>query len=367
MIKDLALLVGPTDQPVCLGCLAALPLSGCDSATFQKENIKVKDNEFPSGTCEDSCQNSPVSGRTRAPEKTNQFICPSCGWPLCGPQCKDGPRHAAECKLLTKAKIRPSGVAESDQQLYSVFSILRLLLLKQEPGGDWATLGKLMDHAEDLESESGRKEATTRLTQLLHDQFGLAWVTTDDVRHCFGVLKTNAIRLGCDGEAQAVYPNVSLISHSCVSNLELLGDPGETVAFRAKRRIPAGEELTIRYLPFLQSRESIQAKLQQDWHFTCTCPGYVCQYLSMNKRRRLKHYLFQFNFHLPHFHVYFVHHQFHHVCTFTFHILTFVNFSYIVTFVMLWSGMVLVLPLLKRLFTDPGALIHLSWEPISPP
>ena len=129
-----------------------------------------------------------------------------------------------------------------------------------------------MDHAEDLELEPGRAEATTRLTRLLHDQFGLNWVTRADVRHCFGVLKTNAIRLGDEGEAQAVYPNVCLMSHSCVSNLELLGDPGETVAFRAKRRIGKGEELTIRYLPFLQSRESIQAKLKKDWHFTCTCP-----------------------------------------------------------------------------------------------
>ena len=178
---------------------------------------------------------------------------------------------------MKKAKIRPSGVTKSDQQLYSVFSILRLLLLKQKPGGYWATLGRLMDHAEDLESEPGRKEATERLTRLLQDQFGLPWVTRDDVRHCFGVLKTNAIRLGEEGEAQAVYPNVSLISHSCVSNLELLGDPGETVAFRAKRRIGKGEELTIRYLPFLQSRERIQARLQKDWHFTCTCPRYVCQ------------------------------------------------------------------------------------------
>ena len=174
---------------------------------------------------------------------------------------------------MKKAKISPSGVRESDQLLYSVFSILRLLLLRQEPGGgSWEKLGELMDHAEDLELEPGRKEATTRLTRLLHDQFGLNWVTRDDVRHCFGVLKTNAIRLGDEGEAQAVYPNVSLISHSCVSNLELLGDPGETVAFRAKRRIGKGEELTIRYLPFLQSRESLQAKLQKDWHFTCTCP-----------------------------------------------------------------------------------------------
>ena len=174
---------------------------------------------------------------------------------------------------MKKTKISPSGVRESDQLLYSIFSILRLLLLRQEPGGgSWERLGELMDHAEDLELEPGRKEATTRLTRLLHDQFGLRWVTRDNVRHCFGVLKTNAIRLGDEGEGQAVYPNVSLISHSCVSNLELLGDPGETVAFRAKRRIGKGEELTIRYLPFLQSRESIQAQLKKDWHFTCTCP-----------------------------------------------------------------------------------------------
>ena len=68
-------------------------------------------------------------------------------------------------------------------------------------------------------------------------------VTEQDVRFAFGSLQTNAIGLFC---GRALYPLVSLMSHSCVPNLTAMVNPGEAIAFKANKNIEANEELTIR-------------------------------------------------------------------------------------------------------------------------
>jgi hypothetical protein len=56
-----------------------------------------------------------------------------------------------------------------------------------------------------------------------------------------------------------------------VANLELVRDPAASIIFRAKRKIKKGEELTIRYTDFLDSRQNVQRKTQREWMFTCQC------------------------------------------------------------------------------------------------
>ena len=34
------------------------------------------------------------------------FVCPRCGWPMCGPECCSKPQHAAECQIT------PTGARE---------------------------------------------------------------------------------------------------------------------------------------------------------------------------------------------------------------------------------------------------------------
>ena len=65
------------------------------------------------------------------------------------------------------------------------------------------------------------------------------------VARALGVMKTNS--MGLKGlEARAVYPTVSLMSHSCICNLTCVAGPAEGIAFKAQRSIKQGEELTIR-------------------------------------------------------------------------------------------------------------------------
>lgn len=114
-------------------------------------------------------------------------------------------------------------------------------------------------------------------------------VTLPEIYHAFGVLKTNAIGLhGCD--ARGLYPVISLMSHSCVSNLDPMVQMGNNFGFKAQRKIPEGEELTIRYLQVLEHRLFLRTQFAENWMFECACarckdPTEMGSFLSSPKCR----------------------------------------------------------------------------------
>ena len=176
VLEDRALLQAPMDQPVCLGCLSLLE--------------------------------SPV-------------LCPSCKWPLCDTNCgKDGEDwHKVECGVLTESGIQPSC---DGGELYSVLGLLRMLLLRQQ--GENSRIGLMMDHWEVFCEDPVLVEGTSRMADFLQTHLRLPWVSVEDVQHCFGVLKTNAMKMK-EGRGQIVFPTASLLSHSCSPNLEVTTIP----------------------------------------------------------------------------------------------------------------------------------------------
>ena len=129
--------------------------------------------------------------------------------------------------------------------IYFVLSVMRVLLIKKEDSSAWAKVERMMDNWEMFSRDLKLVKGMQRVAEFLRAEAKLAWVEEDDVRHCFGVLKTNAMEME-GGGGQALYPIASVMSHSCVANLEVLNKAGQTIAFRAKRKIQSGEELTIR-------------------------------------------------------------------------------------------------------------------------
>ena len=65
-----------------------------------------------------------------------------------------------------------------------------------------------------------------------------------------------------------VYPQASLINHSCVPNVACIVD-GPHVTFEALRPIAAGEEVLQCYLRIGAEGEDGSTAM---WGFTCTCP-----------------------------------------------------------------------------------------------
>ena len=116
-----------------------------------------------------------------------------------------------------------------------------------------------MDNWDEFKKDASLVEELSKVTNFLKEKMKFDWVDERSVARAYGVMKTNAMALKDEG-GQALFPIASLMSHSCVSNLDPVDEPGITIAFRAKRNIKEGEELTIRYAMFLQPRDQIQGR-----------------------------------------------------------------------------------------------------------
>lgn len=100
----------------------------------------------------------------------------------------------------------------------------------------------------------------------------LDWVTDTELQHVFGVFKTNGVgHVEARARACFLFADVSLMSHSCVSNCELVSRPGRHVQFVAKRHIKKGEEITWSYSNILSPRHALQSHLLATWMFECQC------------------------------------------------------------------------------------------------
>ena len=225
VLEDEALVLAPADVPVCLGCLGQI---------------------------------------------AEGVICLKCKWPICAQECQSSLPHQDECKILGEGKVYPSDSLNDTKGFYSLIAVLRVLLVKKKDVKKWEIIKMMMDHWEERSQNIDNVNCVLAMTKMLQDNLHLDWITLEDVQHVYGVLKTNSVSLKA-GKAQALFPKVSLLSHSCSSNLTLATDPTDKIVFRAKRTITKGEELTIRYTDFLNSKNNIQKKLKQDWLFECCC------------------------------------------------------------------------------------------------
>ena len=173
VLEDRALLQAPMDLPVCLRCLGSLETSK---------------------------------------------LCPSCKWPLCGTDCMEDDQdwHKIECAVLAKSGVRPGDGGGGE--LYSMLGLLRMILILRRDEG--SRIKNMMDHWEVFSKDELLVEGTAKMTDFMQKHLGLSWVSVEDVQHCFGVLKTNSMKIK-EGRGQVIFPIASLLSHSCSPNLEV--------------------------------------------------------------------------------------------------------------------------------------------------
>ena len=223
VLQDSAIITAPTFSPVCLGCLGD------------------------------------VSG---------EVVCSQCKWPMCQEKCQKEQSHQEECSLFQRCKVAPTaGQLGSSHGIYSFISVLRILLLKTTDKDKWDIIMEMMDHWEERSKDLNIVKGVITMTKFFQEKLGMTWVTTEDVQHAYGVLKTNAVGF-MTGKGQALYPVVCILSHSCAANLEPIKDPADSITFRAKRMIKEGEELSMRYTDFLDCKTNIDRKKENEWIFT---------------------------------------------------------------------------------------------------
>jgi len=228
VLEDTCLVMAPNDVPVCLGCLGQL----------SAETV---------------------------------VLCEGCGWPICSASCAKREEHRRECKLFSQQGVTPTLRNFSEQNwMYLAVGILRTLFLKQDNKKLWQHVENLMDHWEERSKDKSVVTGLIIIFQFFNKKLKLDWITQEDVNHVFGVLQTNSLSL-ISLNGRACYPLVSVLSHSCVPNLEPVSNPSSQIKFRAKRHIKKGEQLTIRYTTFTRSQWSIQEELRREWMFECAC------------------------------------------------------------------------------------------------
>ena len=99
-----------------------------------------------------------------------------------------------------------------------LFGPLKMSLVLQPPVA-WLLILRT-GHWEVFSKDEVLVEGTAKMTDFMQKHLGLSWVSVEDVQHCFGVLKTNSMKIK-EGRGQVIFPIASLLSHSCSPNLEV--------------------------------------------------------------------------------------------------------------------------------------------------
>ncbi|XP_014206977.1 protein msta [Copidosoma floridanum] len=212
----------------------------------------------------------------------NKPLCPRCGWPVCGDECADQPQHRDyECKVFAEAKEKFNvELALSDEQANGVPQLecvtpLRLLLASERDGDRWNREVKDMAAHDKRRSQTAQWNSDrVNIAEYLRTRCKLDRFPEDSVQTACGILEINAheVRTARGFLARALYPKVSIMSHSCVSNTVHSIVPNDfRVYLRTAVKVPAGGELLGSYthalLPTLLRREY----LQESKYFTCAC------------------------------------------------------------------------------------------------
>jgi len=97
--------------------------------------------------------------------------------------------------------------------------------------------------------------------------------------NCFGVWVGGSATYG-----RAVYPSASLFNHDCAPNCESVQQgAGGLMEIIARRPIPAGTELCIKYIDCDVPVSARRQELQRSYHFFCRCER--CEAESANPHR----------------------------------------------------------------------------------
>jgi len=230
VLEDESLIAAPDGIPVCLNCL---------------EEIKQ-------------------------PEKT----CPGCQWPVCSDECSENisSEHKAECEIISSANVTPKSCG-SIKLWFSIIPILRILILKRDQEELYRqTIAKFESHWEIRKLQPEVANIIKYIGAFIRKRLNQSWVTDHDVQHAFGVFKTNGVgHVSGSTRVCFLFPNLTLMSHSCISNTDIETSPSRNVKFIAKTDIQEGDELTWSYTNILSPDSTRKSHLLQSWLFECQC------------------------------------------------------------------------------------------------
>lgn len=241
IIKELPLVVGPCvdSELVCLGCYQPVTL------------------------------------------KDNQYRCPGCGWPLCGPKCggiKNENGHSTwECSILREKRvvnIIDKCDANEIKLMYETIAPLRCLLLKQHNPEKWNVIMKMEAHNDvrkKIPSLWNRNQEV--IVNRLQSSWNIRDFTSDEIHTICGVLEVNCFEIGQNGaKARALYPSSFLLSHECAPNTTHADHPiTHAMHIRVTKALKKDDPITLSYAYTFQGTLKRREHLQEGKFFWCQC------------------------------------------------------------------------------------------------
>ena len=203
-----------------------------------------------------------------------RYTCPHCPLPLCGSQCPRAEAHSTECHILRHSDTRDKVTITPDGKNHPIFTAagcIRLLELKKNDPKSFQKLRHLNRKLEQIKEDRAASEVLSGVKEILLP----CQYEEQEVEEVFCLLKLYSYTLPDleDGKVRSLFPVQSLISHSCVPNLQYIeAEGGRKIVLQATSGISAGSRLTVRLTPFLQGRISLTRTLRDHHYLSCSCP-----------------------------------------------------------------------------------------------
>ncbi|XP_066259823.1 SET domain-containing protein SmydA-8-like [Euwallacea similis] len=212
------------------------------------------------------------------------YLCSSCSWPVCGPDCEKLKVHKEnECPIFAKANVKFQAVEDpSDVCLqYECITPLRVLLVKEKDPKRWEEEVSFMEaHNEERKSRPVWGFNQHNVVEYIRGPCKQEQFSEELIHTVCGILEINAFEARTPSfyNIRCLFPKLAILSHNCISNIHHAVDctgNGElsdcTVNVRASIDVPTGGELFSSYTyslwPTLVRREF----LRESKYFECTC------------------------------------------------------------------------------------------------
>ncbi|CAI2185125.1 7862_t:CDS:10 [Funneliformis geosporum] len=192
----------------------------------------------------------------------------------CSQECQrnDWSNHQHECKVFVKVQRKPPT---------SIRLLCRILMRRMSEPASFKEIENLQSNKHLFKKE--QIETFAQISMVVRDCVPKdALLSASEMIELFCRFTENSFSI-LDGEmipnGVAVYPNVSLINHSCRPNCIIIFEKSKMIV-RCIEPIVIGQEITINYTDLSQSGEERRKELQDRYFFLCRCE--LCEYYKAN-------------------------------------------------------------------------------------
>eukprot|EP00092_Neocalanus_flemingeri_P001056 GFUD01001126.1.p1 GENE.GFUD01001126.1~~GFUD01001126.1.p1 ORF type:complete len:653 (+),score=128.14 GFUD01001126.1:144-2102(+) len=202
------------------------------------------------------------------------YSCPSCLLPLCGSGCPGAESHTIECPLLKGCLTEKLTLDDKNHTIFTAVGCIRFLQIKTKEPEKHRKLANLDPQTKRINSDP----LTSKLLRDIKEMLKSLNYREEEIEYAYGLIKLYGYNLPDvpDGKVRSLFPVQSLLSHSCLPNLQYFEkEGGRKIVLQSTTQIEKGDILTVRYTPFLQGRITLTKWLNEQRYIECKCPRCV--------------------------------------------------------------------------------------------